>query len=123
MMKNATKPLRYISRTYQIVGPGGLKKLEQFRIMTKEEYKSMIDQFPDDTEFLVLETDFTAKRKISKRGELFNKSDVLIMAKKSKTIIFSGNQYISHIDLHSIRQPDIFNIKKMGVMNTIMLES
>lgn len=39
----------------------------------------------------------------------------------SETRIFSGNRYMSQLDLYSARQPDIKNIRKKGVMRTILL--
>ena len=39
----------------------------------------------------------------------------------SETRIFSGNRYMSQLDLYSVRQPDIENIRRQGVMKTIIL--
>ena len=39
----------------------------------------------------------------------------------SETRIFSGNRYVSQLDLYSVRQPDIKNIRKKGIMKTIIL--
>ena len=39
----------------------------------------------------------------------------------SETRIFSGNRYVSQLDLYSVKQPDIKNIRKKGIMKTILL--
>lgn len=39
----------------------------------------------------------------------------------SKTRIFSGNRYMSQLDLYSAFQSDITNIKHEGVLKTILL--
>ena len=39
----------------------------------------------------------------------------------SETRIFSGNRYVSQLDLYSVKQPDIKNIRKKGIMKTIIL--
>ena len=39
----------------------------------------------------------------------------------SETRIFAGNRFVSQLDLYSVRQPDIKNIRKKGIMKTIIL--
>ena len=43
------------------------------------------------------------------------------MINESATRIFSGNQYISQIDLYSEKQADIYDIKPKGMLRTILL--
>ena len=43
------------------------------------------------------------------------------MIEQSETRIFSGNRYMSQIDLYSVRQSDIKNIRRQGIMKTIVL--
>lgn len=43
------------------------------------------------------------------------------LVKKSKTIIMNEDQYIPHMELYSIKQTDIKNIIKKGVMHDIIL--
>ena len=38
------------------------------------------------------------------------------MIEQSETRIFSGNRYMSQLDLYSVRQSDIENIRRQGIM-------
>lgn len=40
---------------------------------------------------------------------------------RSETRIFSGNRYMSQLDVYSVKQPDIQNIRRKGLMKTILL--
>ena len=96
---------------------------EQFyKRIKKKEFIKMIDElFDDDAEFNVQTLDFDAGQKISV-VEHVNKDGINHMAKDSKCIIFSGSRYMSYVDLHSVNQPDIYNIQKRGVKKTILLD-
>lgn len=95
---------------------------DQYRKMSKREFISMIEEeYDDNTEFDVHTIDFDAGNKISVSSHI-DKRGINIIAKDSKCIIFSGNNLISHVDIHSIPQPDIYNIKRKGIMKTILLD-
>lgn len=46
--------------------------------------------------------------------------DGCILVRKSKTIIINEDTYIPHIELYSIKQDDINNIIKKGIMHDII---
>ncbi|ENZ28669.1 hypothetical protein [Enterocloster clostridioformis] len=95
--------------------------MEQYRRMNKREFISMIkEEYDDDTVFDVYTINFDSGQKISNTDKV-NKQVINVMANESKCIIYTGNQYLSHVDIHSVFQPDIYNIKPKGVMKTIML--
>lgn len=95
--------------------------MEQHRRMTKIEFINMImEEFDDNVEFDVYTMNFDAGQKIS-NSDRVNKQGMNLIANDSKCIIFSGNKYLSHVDIHSVFQPDIYNIKPKGVMKTIIL--
>lgn len=97
--------------------------LDQYRKMSKKEFIKMIEEeYDDDAEFDVHTIDFDSKQKKSMVSHM-DKRRINIIANDSKSIIFSGNKFESHVDIHSITQPDITNIKKKGVMRTILLDS
>ena len=89
---------------------------EQFyKRIKKKEFIKMIDELFDD------DAEFNERQKIS-AIEHVNKDGINHMAKDSKCIIFSGSRYMSYVDLHSVNQPDIYNIRKRGVKKTILLD-
>lgn len=95
---------------------------DQYRKMSKKEFIKMIeDEYDDNAEFDVHTIDFDADSKISMLAHV-DKKRINNMARNSKSIIFSGNNFESHVDIHSVLQPDIYNIKRKGVMKTILLE-
>lgn len=95
---------------------------EQYRKMSKREFISMIEEeYDDDAEFDVHILDFDASEKLSIVSRM-DKKGIHCMANNSKCIIFSGNQLVSHVDIHSVIQPDIYNIRPKGVMKTILLD-
>lgn len=58
---------------------------------------------------------------ISDHGIRMNIEGGISIIDKSETRIFSGNRYMSQLDLYSVNQPDIENIRKKGIMKTIVL--
>lgn len=94
--------------------------MEQYKFLTKQELKKIIDEFPEDLLYM-LTINFDDKQTVSDGGQYVKKSYVKGIAKASKSIIYSGNNYVSHVDLHNVRQPDIYSVKPMGVVRTILL--
>lgn len=95
-------------------------QIEVHRRMSKKEFIDMIDKvYPDDVEIDVNIMNFSKGQKVATK-KMCNKMEVTVIANESKTIIYSGNQFISHVDLHSVTQQDIKNIKKEGIMKTIL---
>lgn len=43
------------------------------------------------------------------------------MVHKAKTIFYIGNSIVSHLDLHSTKQLDLKNIKRVGIVNSILI--
>lgn len=98
-----------------------MKQIEQYKKMSKKEFINMMEEiYPDDAEIDVHVLNFNKGQKISSK-KTCNKTEVTIIADESKSIIYSGNQFFAHVDLHSAFQPDIMNIKPEGIMKTIML--
>ena len=97
-------------------------KNEQYRRMSKREFITMIEEeYDDNDEFNVHTFDFDSGSKIS-TVEYADKKEINYIAKKSKCIIYSGNRYISSVNIHSVNQPDIYNIQPKGIMKTILLD-
>lgn len=95
---------------------------EQYRRMSKREFISMIEEeYDDNAEFDVHILNFDTNENLSMVSRM-DKNGIHCIANNSKCIIFSGNKYMSHVDIHSVNQPDIFNIRPKGVMKTILLE-
>ena len=90
--------------------------MEQHRRMTKRELINMIEEeYGEDTKFDVHTINFDAGQKISDIDKV-SKKRICLIANESKSIIFSGNQYLSHVDIHSVFQPNIYDIKPMGCL-------
>ena len=95
---------------------------ERHRKMSKREFINMIEEnYDDDVEFDIHTINFDSGNGFSVINHV-NKKKINIIAMNSKCIIFSGNNYMSHVDIHSVSQPDIFHIKPKGIMNTILLD-
>lgn len=74
----------------------------------------------DDNSIFVVSIDLEGNG-ISDHGIRMNIEGGVSIIDKSETRIFSGNRYMSQIDLYSVKQPDIENIRKKGIMKTIVL--
>lgn len=74
---------------------------------------------PDD-EVFVLTIDFD-KESISDCGIYVDKTIGKDFVNHSNTRILSGDKYTSQLNLYSALQPDIYNIKPKGIMQTILL--
>lgn len=93
--------------------------LDEYKTITKQELKTLLDVFPDDEKFKIMETKLGVT--IIPIGEkIVSKEDVMILAGMAKTLIFSNNSFLSQIDMHSVTQ-DIFNIKRKGTVNTLLM--
>ena len=97
--------------------------MDQLSIITVKEVKNLLDTYPDETPFVLLTLNFDKGEKTSGLGELINKEVIGIIAQKSGTIVYSGNKYLSQVDMHSVKQPDIHNIRPKGVLRTVLLNS
>ena len=94
-----------------------VSKCDAINIMRKAIAK--MKNMDDDTVFVItidLEGDG-----ISDHGKHATIKSGENMIERSETRIFSGNRYVSQLDLYSVRQPDIKNIRKKGIMKTIIL--
>lgn len=97
---------------------GGLI-VDKYKTITKKELKELLDKYPDDEEFNIIQTKLGMT--IIPLGEqIANKVDILEIANTTKTMIYSENKFMSQVDMHSIKQ-DIFNIERSGTMNTLLL--
>lgn len=74
----------------------------------------------DDNSIFVLSIDLEGDG-VSDSGMHMNIEGGTNIINKSETRIFSGNRYMSQLDLYSVKQPDIENIRRKGVMKTILL--
>lgn len=93
--------------------------MEQYRRISKKDFIQMVqDNYPDDL-VLVYTTDFNEG--LSDSGKMETKETVGVIANESKAIIFTGNELVAHVDLHSVAQNDIEHIQAKGVMKTIMV--
>ena len=97
---------------------GGLV-VAKYKTITKKELKELLDKFPEDEEFSIIQTQLGMT--IIPLGErIANKGDILKIANAAKTMIYSENKFMSQVDMHSVRQ-DIFNIERNGIMDTLLL--
>lgn len=95
--------------------------MDKYKTITKKELRKILDIFPDDEEFRIIETQLGVT--IVPIGEkIMSKEDVLVLAETAKTLIFSNNSFLSQIDMHSVTQ-DIFNIQRKGTVNTLLMHS
>ena len=74
----------------------------------------------DDNSIFVFSIDLEGGG-VSDHGIRMNIEGGTSIIDKSETRIFSGNRYMSQIDLYSVKQTDIENIRKKGIMKTIVL--
>lgn len=95
----------------------------QLKEMTVAEVKKLLDTLPDDETLLLLTLNFDNNEKVSGIGEIVNKDGIGIIAQKAKTIIYYGDKSLSHVDMHSVRQTDIYNIQTKGILKTILLDN
>ena len=94
-----------------------VSKGDAINIMKKAIAK--MENMDDDTVF-VLTIDLEGDG-ISDHGKHIKIQSGERLIEKSETRIFSGNRYMSQLDLYTVKQPDIKNIKKKGMMKTILL--
>lgn len=93
--------------------------MDEYKIITKKELQVLLDMFPDDEEFRVIQTELGVT--IIPIGEkIVSKDDIMVIADKAKTMIFSANKFISQVDMHSVVQ-DIYNIERRGILNTLLV--
>ena len=78
-----------------------------------------MENMNDDTVF-VLSIDLDGNG-VSDHGKHVTIKSGENMIERSETRIFSGNRYMSQLDLYSVRQSDIENIRRQGMMKTILL--
>ncbi len=74
----------------------------------------------DDNSLFVLSIDLEGDG-VSSQGIRMNIEGGTNIIDKSETRVFSGNRYMSQLDLYSVKQTDIENIRRKGVMKTILL--
>ena len=74
----------------------------------------------DDNSVFILTIDLDGNG-ISDSGKHVTVKNGEKIIEESKSRIFSGNRYMSQLDLYSVKQPDIKNIRKKGIMKTILL--
>lgn len=94
--------------------------MEKHIVITKEEAIQKIQEMSDDTLF-VLTFDFDDGIGVSGTGEYINRGGGERIIGEAKTRIFSGNEYMSQLNLYNVFQKDIKNIEPKGVMKTILL--
>lgn len=94
--------------------------MEKHILVTKEEAIKKIQEMPDDALF-VLTFDFEDENGISNSGEYIDKPGGEKIIGEAKTRVFSGNQYMSQLNLYNVFQKDIKNIEPKGAMKTILL--
>lgn len=94
--------------------------MEKHIYLTKKEALKIIERLPDDA-MLMFSFDFDNGEGISDSGKYIDKPTGKQMIGEAKTRIFSGNQYMSQLNLYNIFQPDVKNIRPQGVMKTILL--
>lgn len=93
--------------------------MAKYKTITKKELKELLDKYPDDEEFNIIQTQLGMT--IIPLGEQrANKMTILEFANAARTLIYSENKYMSQVDMHSMCQ-DIFNIERSGTMNTVLL--
>lgn len=94
--------------------------MNEYKTISKKELKLLLDEFPDDEEFTVIQTKLGVT--IIPVGEkTLNKEEVLTIAARAKTMIFSSNHFVSQVDMHSVSQ-DIYNIKRKGILSTLLVQ-
>ena len=94
-----------------------VSKNDAINIMRKKKKKM---ECMDDESIFVLSIDLEGDG-VSDQGIRMNIEGGTNIINKSETRIFSGNRYMSQLDLYTVKQPDIKNIKKKGMMKTILL--
>lgn len=94
--------------------------MEKHVFVTKEEAIKKIQELPDNAVF-VLTFDFDKGNGISDCGKYIDKPHGEKLIGEAVTRVFSGNEYMSQINLYNILQTDIKNIKPEGLMKTILL--
>lgn len=93
--------------------------MEEYRKISKKELFSLLDSFPDDEEFTVIQTDLGMSI-IPLGQKRVKKEEVACLASKSKTMIYSSNMFLHQVDMHSTVQ-NIYDIKKVGTLNTLLV--
>ena len=88
-------------------------------IVNIHEAIQIIEKVPADQLFL-LTFDF-GHEAVSDRGVYINKVEGIKFIISAKTRILSGDKYTSQLNLYSVLQDDIYNIKPEGIMKTILL--
>ena len=82
------------------------------------ELEKMLDEYSDNFLFRVIKTKLGVKI-TPIVNKILTKEDIIKIASSGKTIILSGNEYISQIDIYSEKQ-SLFKIKRKGIVETIL---
>lgn len=91
---------------------------EYIKKIKKEDAVKLIESMNQD--YIYISTiDFDGGDTVSDL-KYVKKNTGIDMANKAKTIFYIGEE-VSHLDLHSAVQNDIFNIKPKGIINTVYL--
>lgn len=91
-----------------------------YKKITKKDLIILLDKFSDDEEFRVIETKLGVEI-IPIGQKMLTKTQVVNIAEKSKTIIYSENKLVSQVDMHE-KEQDIYDIQmKGGALNTLLL--
>lgn len=94
--------------------------MSDYKEISKKELQDFLGKYPKGEKFRILETRLGVT--IVPIGEKFvNQKEVLHTAKKSKTIIYSNNNFIEQVDMHSAKQ-DIYNLKRQGMLKTVLIK-
>lgn len=79
----------------------------------------MIEAMPHD--YILVSTIDYNNNYVNSEMKPIKKEKGTNMVNKAKTIFYTGNAIVSHLDLHSTKQTDLKNIKRVGVVNSVLI--
>lgn len=94
---------------------------EQYRELTRKEAIEIIDSLAEEKVYV---TAICYDRQRSQTGIIkpVKRKKSIRMIKSARTIVFTGNQLVSQIELYDRQQPDIYHINRIGSIRSILLK-
>ena len=94
--------------------------MDKYCFIGVNELREALKEIPDAAMLPVLTYDFLSDCYSLKR-EMVSKRNVCELGEQAPSIIFSGNDYMTQINIYSVKQKDLCHIEEKGVMKTVML--
>lgn len=92
---------------------------ESFRFVKKEEAIKILEN--SNTEYVMVSTIDYNTNKLDSIPKCISKNDGRELINNAMSVILNGDNIYPHLDLHSILQYDIRNLRREGIIRSLLL--